>query len=252
MTYFEEYEIRQALGFSFVFLFLDEFYNQHHKKIFKAFLMFFYTVCVFNVHSANIFFIIFFFAIIKFHPNHFNSKISIIALIFCAYAFINFYDFSYVSGFLGALSNVNDKFAHYTAGNAAELWFGESAFQLENKRNPIVLFCEIFGNSSLIYFSYKTIHIDKGRNFEIFANLFILGECGRRAFLYLELLNRMSGLFERMYFIPLSFVLYNIDWKELRTIEKIMYLSMVFVIYDYLKYLLFPNELMTSFLWNKI
>lgn len=60
MTYFEEYEIRQALSFSFVFLFMDTFLNirqLNRKKVSELALYFMGTLLI---HSANILFIIVF------------------------------------------------------------------------------------------------------------------------------------------------------------------------------------------------
>lgn len=55
MLYFEEYEIRQALSFSFVFLFLDEFISNdtNGKKIIWCGV---WVLLTFSLHSANIFF----------------------------------------------------------------------------------------------------------------------------------------------------------------------------------------------------
>ena len=113
---------------------------------------------------------------------------------------------------------------------------------------------EIVGNSSLFYFSYKLIknkNTVKDKSILSFTNMYILGYCGKQAFLYLEILNRMSGLFQRMWFIPLSVVLTTIRFSKLSLIEKIMYISMILVMYDYLKYLFFPNPNMDMFLWDK-
>ena len=45
--------------------------------------------------------------------------------------------------------------------------------------------------------------VEKTRpTFLSFTNMYILGYCGKQAFLYLEILNRMSGLFQRMWFFP--------------------------------------------------
>lgn len=51
---FEEYEIRQALSFSFVFLFLDEFISNdtNGKKIIWCGV---WVLLTFSLHSANIF-----------------------------------------------------------------------------------------------------------------------------------------------------------------------------------------------------
>lgn len=254
MTYFEEYEIRQALGFSFVFLFLDVFLNLRNinkKRLLKLFLYFMGTALV---HSANILFIIVFVALYYGYTKIPNYKVTIPFLLFCTYVFVKYYDISYLMPILNLLGGMNQKFAQYTQGNAAEAWFGEEAFQLENARNPLILFFEIIGNSSLFYFSYKIIkdrETVKEKSVLCFTNMYILGCCGKQAFLYLEILNRMSGLFQRMWFIPLCLVLKTVKFPKLSFLEKVMYLSMIFVMYDYLKYLFFPSEGKYMFLWDK-
>ena len=254
ITYFEEYEIRQALSFSFVFLFMDTFLNakQFSKKtVLKLALWFIGTLLI---HSANILFIIVFLGFTYGYRKVLNYKISILLLLFCAYVFVKYYDISYIMPILNLLGSLNQKFAQYSQGNAAEAWFGTDAFQLENARNPIIQLLEIIGNSSLFYFSYKIINSKesvKDKSILSFTNMYILGCCGKQAFLYLEILNRMSGLFQRMWFIPLTVVLSSIRFSKLSIIEKIMFISMIFVMYDYLKYLFFPNSGMDLFLWDK-
>lgn len=254
MTYFEEYEIRQALSFSFVFLFMDTFLNirqLNRKKVSELALYFMGTLLI---HSANILFIIVFLGFIYGYRKVINYKVAIPLLLFCAYFFVKYYDISYIMPILNLLGGLNQKFAQYSQGNAAEAWFGTDAFQLENARNPLIQFMEIVGNSSLFYFSYKLIknkNTVKDKSILSFTNMYILGYCGKQAFLYLEILNRMSGLFQRMWFFPLSVVLTTIRFSKLSLIEKIMYISMIFVMYDYLKYLFFPNPNMDMFLWDK-
>lgn len=254
MTYFEEYEIRQALGFSFVFLFLDIFLNLKNFNKKSTIKLFLYFVGTALVHSANILFIIVFIALYYLYKKIFSYKLSIPILLFCTYIFVKYYDISYLMPILNLLGRMNQKFAQYTQGNAAEAWFGEEAFQLENARNPLIQLLEIIGNSSLFYFSYKMIKAKetiKEKSILCFTNMYIFGYCGKQAFLYLEILNRISGLFQRMWFIPLCIVLKSVKFFKLSFLEKIMYLSMIFVMYDYLKYLFFPAEGKYMFLWDK-
>lgn len=254
MTYFEEYEIRQALSFSFVFLFMDTFLNIRQLNLKKVSELALYFMGTLLIHSANILFIIVFLGLIYGYRKVINYKVAIPLLLFCAYVFVKYYDISYIMPILNLLGGLDQKFAQYSQGNAAEAWFGTEAFQLENARNPLIQFMEIVGNSSLFYFSYKLIknkNTVKDKSILSFTNMYILGYCGKQAFLYLEILNRMSGLFQRMWFIPLSVVLTTIRFSKLSLIEKIMYISMILVMYDYLKYLFFPNPNMDMFLWDK-
>ena len=114
---------------------------------------------------------------------------------------------------------------------------------------------EIIGNASLFYFSSKLSYFNLNstkRNIGVFTNIYIVGECGKQAFVYLEIMSRMSGMLQRMWFIPMTFVLTEIKFMKLKWYEKFMYISMFFIFYDYAKYLLFPEARMTMFLWDKV
>ena len=255
MTYFEEYEIRQALGFTFVFLFLSEFISTKHILKRKFAYCSFFAICTLMVHSANILFLIVFLCFYYTLNKVISYKVSIALLLFSTYAFVKLYDISYLMPVLQLLGGTNEKFAQYTEGNAAEAWFGESAYQLDNARNPVIQLMEIIGNASLFYFSSKLSYFNLSstkRNIGVFTNIYIVGECGKQAFVYLEIMSRMSGMLQRMWFIPMTFVLTEIKFMKLKWYEKFMYISMFFIFYDYAKYLLFPEARMTMFLWDKV
>lgn len=254
MTYFEEYEIRQAFGFSFVFLFLDEFINKRHSLKHKFLLCIVYCFLIIGIHSANILFVLIFlltyFVIKRVIPYY----LSISLLLFATYIFPNIYDISYLNPLFDILgTSGNTKFAQYTEGNAAEAWFGESALQLDNARNPVIQFFELLANSALFYFSCKSLKAnDKTALFLIIAltNLYIIGHIGRQAFLYLEILNRMASMFQRMWFIPLAIVLAKQRFTKLNTFGRLSYLAMFFIFYEYIKYLIAPLPGYTKFLWD--
>jgi hypothetical protein len=93
MLYFEEYEIRQALSFSFVFLFLDEFISNdtNGKKIIWCGV---WVLLTFSLHSANIFFIICFLGIYYTCKSIISWKIAVPILFFASYFFADYYDIS--------------------------------------------------------------------------------------------------------------------------------------------------------------
>ena len=149
----------------------------------------------------------------------------------------------------------NAKFVQYTSGNAAEAWFGENALQLDNERQIIIKFFLFLSNSSLFYFSWKYIKVHKYRHgwmIVILTNLYIMGDMAKQAFIYFELLNRLSGMFQRMWFLPFAIVVSKIKFNTLNYLERCAYFLMFFMFYDYLKYLFAPTKGMTMFLWDKI
>lgn len=252
MLYFEEYEIRQALSFSFVFLFLDEFISNdtNGKKIVWCGA---WTLLVFSLHTANIFFIICFLGVYYGCRSVIPWKIAIPALLFTSYFFADYYDISLLQPILNLLSGTNAKFSHYIEGNAAESWFGDSALQLENARNPVIKILDFLAHSSLFYLAYKTLNDRNLANKQLvltMTNIYVIGDIARQAFLYLELLNRMSGMLQRMWIFPFAIVMIYTSFHRLNGIEKMAYLLTFFLFYDYAKYLFSPPLGMTNFLWN--
>lgn len=252
MLYFEEYEIRQALSFSFVFIFLDKFISNdtNGRKIVWCSV---WILLVFSLHSANIFFIICFLGIYYTCKSVISWKISIPALLFASYFFADYYDISLLQPILNLLSGTNAKFSHYIEGNAAEAWFGDSALQLDNERNPVIKIFDFLAHSSLFYLASKTMKNRDLANKQIvltMTNIYIIGNIARQAFLYLELLNRMSGMLQRMWIFPFAMVMIYTPFHRLKGIEKIAYLFTFFLFYDYAKYLFAPPIGMTKFLWD--
>ena len=253
MLYFEEYEIRQALSFSAIFMFLDVFLSRQElkPKIIKCVI---WSGLAVGIHSANLFFI-FLFLTLNFTVKKVVSwKISISLLFFASYFFSKYYNISYLQPVLDFLNSLGvEKFSHYTSGSDAEAWFGEEAMQLENARNPIIKVFLFLGNSSLFYFSYKLF---KKRDFQhhqfliTITNLYIIGDISRQAFLYLELLNRMSALFQRLWFIPFALVIVHLPYKKLIGWEKLAYVSMFILFYDFIKYVFLQTEDKILFLWD--
>ena len=254
MLYFEEYEIRQALSFSFVFLFMDEFMSCRHTIKRKIILITLYSIITLSIHSANLIFLFVFIVTYFFIKKVITYKVTIPLLVFSSYFFSEYYDISYINPILNLFANSgNEKFAHYTAGNAAEAWFGESALQLENARNPLIKFFDLLGNSALFYFSYRYIKYNvtqKGHVLVTLTNLYIIGDIFKQAFLYLEILNRMSTLFQRMWFLPFAIVLYRIKVNKLTSMETLAFGLIFFVLYDFFKYVFAQDVGRTFFLWN--
>ncbi|HAU00890.1 MAG TPA: hypothetical protein DCS51_11225 [Bacteroides sp.] len=247
-----EYEIRQALSFSFVFLFLDEFISNdtNGKKIIWCGV---WVLLTFSLHSANIFFIICFLGIYYTCKSIISWKIAVPILFFASYFFADYYDISLLQPILNLLSGTNAKFSHYIEGGAAEAWFGDSALQLDNERNPIIKVLDFIAHSSLFYFAYKTLKRRDLVNRQLMltmTNIYIMGDIARQAFLYLELLNRMSGMFQRMWIFPFAMVMIYNSFYKLKGIERVAYLFMFFLFYDYAKYLFAPPIGMTKFLWD--
>ena len=281
MIYFEEYEIRQAFGFTFVFLFLDEIINKNHTKKKKILICLIYILLSIGIHSANILFIVAVILLFFLLKSVISWQITIPCLFFASYIFPELYDISYINPILNILgASGNAKFEQYTQGNAAEAWFGETALQMENARNPIIKVLDFFANSALFYFSCKlydrkkrilgyiriirTKHprfyysfnmlMERNISKEILIvtliNLYIIGDIAKQAFLYLEILNRLAGMFQRMWFVPFVLVIFSLRFSKLNVVEKLAYCMMLFLFYDYAKYLFAPIEGYTKFLWD--
>lgn len=254
LQFFEEEFIRQAFGFSFVFLLINEIVNNfgvYHKVLLSCL----YIFLIINIHSANILFVALFVFFFYWPRRVVPYYVSIPILIFASYFFVRLYDLSYLKPILTFLGSTNGKFHNYVNDDYIENWFGEGAMQLGNARNPLILILEIIANASLFYFSYKCIYKNrKKKDIALISitNLYIIGYITRNAFLYFELINRVASLFQRMWFLPCAVIITKVRFNKLNTIEKLAFFSLVFLLYDYVKYLFAPRPGMTLFLWDLI
>ena len=284
---FEEFEIRQSLSFSFVFLYIlcifhfsqirvkvrhlerkksisalnfqqlldKEFYkglivNTRYKQYFYILFAFAFAYISYSIHNANIVVIALFTLLFFVFKRTIPTIISIPLLVFCTYFFVDFFNFDFLVDFFENLETDNERLEEYTA--RSDKWFGREGFSEGYVRHSVVRFVELMGNISLFYLGARVIKekLWNGLNCTLY-NLYVIGICIKKAFLQLEILNRMGGVFFNFWCLPLAFILYyyrSMNWKFW---EKYLSVFLLFFIYDYLRYLLMRGE-QTLFLWDII
>lgn len=289
---FNEFMIRQAFSYSFVFLYANSLFNIHipekkhgkdkekrkrerrgffSRNIKHILLCLLFCVMSYGIHSANllvIFGITFFYVLFK---NPISWKITIPALIFCAYIFPKIFDLSFLDRYLQILGGMNDKFEAYTENS--DRWFSEDAKKDKYARNPLVEMFEIMGNSVLLYIGDKLLRRRGQREHTAIYNLYIVGLLVMVAFRELELLHRIGSVMYQWWFVPLALILaYYFPVRDTREKAKEMKKALeqpasstkksktgfprkwvlfflLFFLYEYMKYLFMRGE-NVKFLWD--
>lgn len=255
--FFEEYQIRQAFSYSFVFLYMNElFFKTNHKKRTKIVLCVIYAIISFSIHSANILYLFVLSLSYVFFKKKIPLTISIPLYLFASYLFAKYVDLSPIQNVVILLGNYDSKFAQYA--EHADHWFGEGGFVDEWSRNPIVKHIETLANVSLIYWGHYSIsklgfNFKYERVFTTLYNMFVVGVIGRMAFLNWELLARMSELFMHFWFIPLISLIIEVKDHtiKLNFIQRISLLFLPFLAYEHLKLIFASEPHLTLYLWDK-
>jgi len=249
---FEEFQIRQAFGFSMVFLFTYELMFAQHKKKTKLLLCALYFILCIGIHSGNVFIlllIIFFYLLFR---RPIPLVFSIPAYIIASYIISNIGDLGFLQPIMDFLNSgdSDSKISQY-AGNA-DRWFSADAYDDIYTRNPIVKVFETLGNIALLYFGYKDIVKIKADTWlKTFYNMFIVGTLLQKGFMNLEILNRMGGDIMIFWFIPLAHIIKDrkLILKRTNFFEKIFLIFLLWWLYGYAKYIFYPQK-MTLFLWD--
>lgn len=251
----EEYQIRQALGFSFVFLFIYRLTIYKTRKLRTLYqswvnyvLLIVYALIATSIHTANAIIILIvvvtFFVIRRTIP----LWISISAYMLAAYVISSYEDLSFLDSVVQFLGEQNSRFAEYASDS--EKWFSAEGYQDKYSRHFLIKIYETLGNLSLFYLSARVIREKCNKVWSIcLTNLYVIGTIFRQAFMNLELLNRMGGNLMLFWFVPLSLIIYYRTEMHYNVIDKICLFLLSFWSYDYLR-LMFMRGNMTLFLWD--
>lgn len=250
---FEEYQIRQAFGFVFIFFFIYElFKDDTTNKIIpfrKIILCFTYAIAVYSVHSANIFIIVVIFVFYLYGKRLIPLYISIPLYIYASYYISYYTNIEFINPYLEYFGDQNELFSTYVENS--DKWFSAEGYDSKYLRNNAIKLFETLGNISLMYYLYKTLKLLSNDKWAYsLSNTYIVGSIFMQSFMQLELLNRMGGNLLMFWFVPLSIVLYNFRKMRYSLIEKITFVFLLFWVYEYLKYLFYRREEMIYFLWD--
>lgn len=271
---FDEYQIRQALGFSFVFLCLDSLYRIKNikqnifdrKKLKNLALAVLYFSIAYSIHSVCGYMLIIMIGLFLLCRRTIPIWLSIPALLISTYFFSTWFDFSWLNPIMNQFVGEDSRMNHYLENS--EVWFSAEGMEIKYERKALVLFAEMLGTISLYILGAKVINkYAKRADAYALYNYFVIGSIIQNAFRQLELLNRIGGDFVLFWFFPLSLVLYY--RKELinirifngsiyishikpllnKNVYKVLAVFLLWYAYDYLKYLFMRGD-MTRFIWD--
>lgn len=273
--FFDEYQIRQALGFSFVYLCLDRLFNIKDirgildGRCFKDVVFgLLYFIIAYSIHSACGYMLVIMIAIYFLYRRTIPLKYSIPALLFCTYFFSEWFDFGWLNPILNQFVGEDARMSHYLEDS--DKWFSAKGANDIYTRNPIVLAAEMLGTISLFTLGSKSINkYCKSADAYAMYNFFVIGSLIINAFRKLELLHRIGYDFALFWFFSLSIVLYyglkknniNVSGQAkiisltsgktflFRNWNKLFAIFLFWFAYDYLKYL-FMRGSMTKFIWD--
>lgn len=251
-TVFSEYMIRQAFGYTFVFLFIMFMFDDDMTKMKRWTCMFVCFYLSYGIHSVNAITCIISVVIYYFIRRPFTPLVTIPLYLLASYYIQQNFDFSYLDGALSLLGEHNDKFASYT--DNAGRWFSEDAIQEGFKRKPLIKVFQTLGDCSLIFLGYKLLHLKEIHRMTFLYNTFVFGAIFSQSFYTLELLRRMGDCMYWYWTFPLAYVLCNrtvvVKAFKMQFVGRMMMFFLVFYCYDYLKYLLLRENEMFHFLWD--
>lgn len=275
IIFFDEHQIRQALGFSFAFLCFDKLFCIQRSKdvlttqsLINVALALLYFTIAYSIHSVCGYMLVIMIVIYVFYQKTIPLKYSIPALLFCTYFFNEWFDFNWLNPILDQFAGEDTRMSTYIENR--EQWFSAEGMKSKYERKSIVLFAEMLGTISLYILGSKAIN-KYVRRTDAYAmyNYFVVGSIMQNAFRQLELLNRIGGDFALFYFFPLSIVFYYSMQKPIlrynkqtQTLSvvlkksfltnvwfKLMAVFLLWYAYDYLKYLFMRGD-MTKFIWD--
>ena len=177
--FFNEYCIRQALGFSFVFMYMYYLFEKDNtlknENVYKKWIFcLFYAILAYGIHSVNALSIAIITIIYIFSFTTISWKLSILGYIFAAFFFMSFFDWSYLENALMLIGGISDKFSAYT--NRGVLFFSENAFQEDYSRSTLGQLCSAISHCSLFYLGDKTIRSKcNSRMFYTLFNVYVVG-----------------------------------------------------------------------------
>ena len=252
---FEEYMIRQAFSYSFFFLYLKYLF---HLKIYKInniipniktiFLCILFAVLVIAIHTGNIINILVVSALYLLWKKPFKPSIAIPLYICCVYILPHIFNFNWLTPILNFAADSNDRAAEYV--NNAEYWFSAEGKSSIYDKNPIMELIQVIASSSAMYLGYKLVNkrFPNNKILSTLLNTFIIGICFESLFVNLEILHRIGQVLDKIGYFLVAIIIYYKPHR-LNVLHKIMYLSFIWFMYYYIKYIFFSGEI-SMFIWD--
>lgn len=255
-VFFDEYCIRQALGFSFVFLYMYYLFKIEKNKIptnkggrlcIKCFICILFA---YGFHSVNLLSIMLITGVYFISYRPISWKIAIPLLLIAVLWISTAFDWTYINNGLELLGSTNSKFGRYTERSTK--FFSDDAFKDDWTRSFGGEIFDIIGNCCLFYLG-ELILIKRAfpKRFIVLFNIYVIGTIMDRAFWNFELVRRVFDPMFAFWCFPLSIVFTEKKRNKLKSWQKVLFWGLSFFFYDvYFKYL-FQRGNMTLFLWDR-
>ena len=253
---FNEYAIRQALGFSFAFLYFDCLFEINKskipvreiatslRKIIQALL---FLLLSYSIHTACGYLLVTVTIMYFIYKKPIPLYFSIPLFLFTTFFFKSISDISWIRPLLSLLEG-DDRMSLYI-NDETRFETNDSDIKIYT-RNSIVLLFEMIGTISLYYFGFKAIrNWYHKQEYYFLYNLFVIGTLLLNAFRTYEMLQRIGQNLYLFWFFPLSIVLYHHKEIVRSSSERILFCFLTWWGYDYMKYLFYRGE-MTKFIWD--
>ncbi len=254
VIYFNEFQIRQSLGYTFVFLFLYELFRTEYITVnrlssYRKYIMcYLYIMLAYSVHTADAYIMAIILVVYLAKKTMIPLVISIPAYLIGTFVISRLSDITFLQSFMAGFEDSETLFSRYVENS--DKWFSAEGYKDIYTRNPIVRIFEVAGNISLFILSYKYIKKCCNERWIIcLTNLFIIGAIVKASFINLEIMNRLGGNLKIFVFAPLSVVLFYRKQLKRTFWTKVCFLCLTFWIYDYLRYLFLRGD-MTKFIWD--
>lgn len=250
-----ENTIRQGLGYAFVFLCLEHVVNiekptlrsitKHKEDVIKIIMLF---MMAYSIHSVCGYILVIMILSHLFIKKAIPISISIPVLLFSAYFFSNWFDFSWLNPILAGVAGNDERMAGYI--DASDFWFNEEGMNTElYARKPVFLASEMLGTISLYYLGKLSTEKYNIKGLVSFYNFFVIGSIVLNAFRSLEILNRIGSSFSLFWFFPLTIIFFYRKKLCTTRLTKVAGLMLVWFFYDYFKYLFMRGD-NTRFIWD--
>lgn len=252
---FEEYMIRQAFSYSFFFIYLKYLFHiriskisditSNKKNILVCIIFAFITLAIHTGNIINIFVVT---VLYLFWKKPFNPYFSIPLYICCVYILPNIFNFSWLDPILNFAAESNTRAAEYVSNS--EYWFSSEGKNDIYTKSIIVEFIQVIASSSVMYLGYKLIknRFYKDNVLVTLLNVFIIGLCIESLFVNLEILYRIGQVMDKVGYFLIPIIIYYKP-HNINFIYKILYLSFIWFMYYYIKYVLFSGKV-SMFIWD--
>jgi hypothetical protein len=237
---FTEGPIRQAVGFSFIFLAIKFFYDQ--KWLFLVLSI----IAACTIHSSNIIILVFIVGL------YFIKKPIPIIISIPLYLFFTYiYDMSNV-GFLGDLVRMSNlsldsKFQSYVENS--DHWFSAHGISDIYDQSLLAKTLRSLFDVSILYLGNISLKRKPNQKMVLFYSFFVFGALVYKAFFNLEILRRIADPFYIFWFLIVGYAFYEFKEKNFWIVAA-RYSVILYVILFLGRFIFFnPNA---RFVWNYI